>query len=217
MLLDCLAHSTAAVLATHDLCSFQTAVQEKICLEVLEEAMQAAALEADFTFPDDSASSNGDQSLIIDDIIESLESDALEAEQEALEVRRAEEEAQVGICSCNMHVLPDSEPEFQLICVIIILTVIVLITMFAVFMFGILTFVSIIGLHRWHCRYRCHSYTSLGTLHSHSHPHFHAHPLTLAAVINLSHVTQHTSLHLAKSSSCSLANMLAACCLSLYR
>ena len=85
-------------------------VQELVCFEVLEEAIQAAALEADFTFPDDSASSNGDQSLIIDDIIESLESDALEAEQEALEVRRAEEEAQVGICSCNMHLLPENWP-----------------------------------------------------------------------------------------------------------
>lgn len=83
-------------------------------MEVLEEAIQAAALEADFTFPDDSASSNGDQSLIIDDIIESLESDALEAEQEALEVRRVEEEAQVGICNCNMHVLPDIEPVLSL-------------------------------------------------------------------------------------------------------
>lgn len=74
-------------------------VQERECLEVLEEAIQAAALEADFTFPDDSTSSNGDQSLVIDDIIESLESDALEAEQEALAVRRAEEEAQVSVCS----------------------------------------------------------------------------------------------------------------------
>lgn len=82
-----------------------TIVQELVCFEVLEEAIQAAALEADFTFPDDSASSNGDQSLIIDDIIESLESDALEAEQEALAVRHAEEKAQVGIWSCDMRVL----------------------------------------------------------------------------------------------------------------
>ena len=74
-------------------------VQERECLEVLEEAIQAAALEADFTFPDDSTSSNGDQSLVIDDIIESLESDAIEAEQEALAVRHSEEEAQVGTCS----------------------------------------------------------------------------------------------------------------------
>ena len=69
--------------------------QELASLEVLEEAIQAAALEADFTFPDDASSSNGDQSMVIDDIIESLESDALEAEQEALLVRRAEEAAQV--------------------------------------------------------------------------------------------------------------------------
>ena len=64
-------------------------------LQVLEEAIQAAALEADFTFPDDQSSSQGDQSIVIDDIIESLEIDALEAEQEALLVQRAEEEAQV--------------------------------------------------------------------------------------------------------------------------
>lgn len=66
-------------------------------MEVLEEAIQAAALEADFTFPDDVSSSNGDQSLVIDDIIESLESDALEAEQEALAVQQAEAAAQVRI------------------------------------------------------------------------------------------------------------------------
>ena len=70
--------------------------QEKDSLQVLEEAIQAAALEADFTFPDDSSSSQGDHSAVIDDIIESLESDALEAEQEALAVRQAEEEAQVS-------------------------------------------------------------------------------------------------------------------------
>ena len=68
-------------------------------MEVLEEAIQAAALEAEFTFPDDVSSSNGDQSLVIDDIIESLESDALEAEQEALAVQQAEAEAQV--CTAN--------------------------------------------------------------------------------------------------------------------
>ncbi|DBA74159.1 hypothetical protein WJX77_004162 [Trebouxia sp. C0004] len=68
--------------------------QERDSLEVLEEAIQAAALEADFTFPDDVSSSNGDQSLVIDDIIESLESDALEAEQEALAVQQAEAAAQ---------------------------------------------------------------------------------------------------------------------------
>ncbi len=68
-------------------------------MEVLEEAIQAAALEADFTFPDDVSSSNGDQSLVIDDIIESLESDALEAEQEALAVQQAEAAAQV--CTAN--------------------------------------------------------------------------------------------------------------------
>lgn len=72
-------------------------MQERECLEVLQEAIQAAALEADFTFPEDSASSNGNQSLIIDDIIESLESDALEAEQEALADRQAEEQAQVSM------------------------------------------------------------------------------------------------------------------------
>ena len=83
-----------------------TTVQERECLEVLEEAIQAAALEADFTFPDDSASSNGGQSLIIDDIIESLESDALEAEQEALADRRAEEEAQVSMRSLARTILP---------------------------------------------------------------------------------------------------------------
>ena len=64
---------------------------------MLEEAIQAAALEADFTFPEDSASSSDDQSLIIDDIIDSLESDALEAEQEARADRRAEEQAQVSM------------------------------------------------------------------------------------------------------------------------
>lgn len=64
---------------------------------MLEEAIQAAALEADFTFPEDSASSSDDQSLIIDDIIDSLESDALEAEQEARVDRRAEEQAQVSM------------------------------------------------------------------------------------------------------------------------
>ena len=53
-------------------------------------------MEADFTFPDDQSSSQGDQSMVIDDIIESLEIDALEAEQEALLVQRAEEEAQVS-------------------------------------------------------------------------------------------------------------------------
>ena len=74
-------------------------LQERDCLQVLEEAIQAAATEADFTFPDDASSSQGDQSLVIDDIIESLESDALEAEQEALAVRQAEEEAQVGNAS----------------------------------------------------------------------------------------------------------------------
>ena len=68
-------------------------------MEVLEEAIQAAALEAEFTFPDDVSSSNGDQSLVIDDIIESLESDALEAEQEALAVQQAEAAAQV--CNAN--------------------------------------------------------------------------------------------------------------------
>ena len=71
--------------------------QEKDTLLVLEEAIQAAALEADFTFPDDSSSSQEDHSAVIDDIIESLESDALEAEQEALAVRQAEEEAQVSL------------------------------------------------------------------------------------------------------------------------
>lgn len=71
------------------------AQQERDSLQVLEEAIQAAALEADFTFPDDSSSSQGDQSQTIDDIIESLESDALEAEQEALAVRQAEKETQV--------------------------------------------------------------------------------------------------------------------------
>lgn len=65
-------------------------------VEVLEEAIQAAALEADFTFPDDRSSSHGDQSLAIDDIIESLEIDAMEAEQEALLVQKAEQEAQVS-------------------------------------------------------------------------------------------------------------------------
>ena len=70
-------------------------------MEVLEEAIQAAALEADFTFPDDVSSSNGDQSLVIDDIIESLESDALEAEQEALAVQQAEAAAQV----CNTNII----------------------------------------------------------------------------------------------------------------
>ena len=74
-----------------------TTVQERECLDVLEEAIQAAALEADFTFPEDSASSSDDQSLIIDDIIDSLESDALEAEQEARADRRAEEQAQVSM------------------------------------------------------------------------------------------------------------------------
>ena len=69
-------------------------------MEVLEEAIQAAALEAEFTFPDDVSSSNGDQSLVIDDIIESLESDALEAEQEALAVQQAEAAAQV--CTANI-------------------------------------------------------------------------------------------------------------------
>jgi len=71
-------------------------------LEVLEEAIQAAALEADFTFPDDASSSNDDQSLVIDDIIESLETDALEAEQEALAVLQAEQQAQVchAMTSC---------------------------------------------------------------------------------------------------------------------
>ncbi len=73
--------------------------QARDSLEVLEEAIQAAALEADFTFPDDVSSSNGDQSLVIDDIIESLESDALEAEQEALAVQQAEAAAQV--CTAN--------------------------------------------------------------------------------------------------------------------
>ena len=73
--------------------------QERESLEVLEEAIQAAALEADFTFPDDVSSSNGDQSLVIDDIIESLESDALEAEQEALAVQQAEAAAQVCTAS----------------------------------------------------------------------------------------------------------------------
>lgn len=68
-------------------------------MEVLEEAIQAAALEADFTFPDDVSSSNEDQSLVIDDIIESLESDALEAEQEALAVQQAEAAAQVCFAS----------------------------------------------------------------------------------------------------------------------
>ena len=77
--------------------SLLTTVQERECLEVLEEAIQAAALEADFTFPEDSASSNDDRSLVIDDIIESLESDALEAEQEALADGRAEEQARVSI------------------------------------------------------------------------------------------------------------------------
>ena len=79
-------------------------------MEVLEEAIQAAALEADFTFPDDVSSSNGDQSMVIDDIIESLESDALEAEQEALAVRQAEEEAQV--CSAAFN-----PPTHTLVCI----------------------------------------------------------------------------------------------------
>ena len=70
-------------------------LQGQESLEVLEEAIQAAALEADFTFPDDKSSTQGDQSMVIDDIIESLEIDALEAEQEALLVQRAQEEAQV--------------------------------------------------------------------------------------------------------------------------
>lgn len=85
---------------THQQCLSLQAVES---LEVLEEAIQAAALEADFTFPDDTSSSHGDQSLVIDDIIESLEIDAMEAEQEALLVQRAEEEAQVSYHAFLLH------------------------------------------------------------------------------------------------------------------
>lgn len=93
-------------------------MQERECLEVLEEAIQAAALKADFTFPDDSASSNGDQSLVIDDIIESLENDALEADQEALADRQAEEEAQVSMCTLDAFtsVLPIEAVKQVLLC-----------------------------------------------------------------------------------------------------
>ena len=78
---------------------------------MLQEAIQAAALEADFTFPEDSASSNGDQSLIIDDIIESLESDALEAEQEALADQQAETQAQVSMWTATIVAFPPVDKE----------------------------------------------------------------------------------------------------------